>query len=81
MDETFTVDQLARFMRVAPRIVRRWLDSHRLEGFRDPVTLEWKVAKHVMLTYMRENAIVIPECFSTPADSIQSRPGVNVQRR
>jgi len=77
MDENYTVAQMARFMRVADRIVLRWLDAKRLEGFRCPVTLQWKV----MLKFMRDNAIPIPESISTPADAMQSRPGVNPQRR
>ena len=81
MDETYTVAQIARFMRVADRIVLRWLDAKRLEGFRCPVTLQWKVTKNVMLKFMRDNAIPIPESISTPAGAMQSRPGVNPQRR
>jgi hypothetical protein len=81
MEETYTVAQIARFMRVADRIVSRWLDAKRLEGFRCPVTLQWKVAKSVMLKFMRDNAIPIPDSIATPVDAMQSRPGANPQRR
>jgi hypothetical protein len=81
MEETYTVEQVARFTRSAERIVLRWLDAERLKGFRCPITLKWKVAKSEMLKFMRENSIPIPDSLATPADASQSRPGANPQRR
>lgn len=61
MIKVFTIGQVAKICKVAPRTVNKWFDSGRLKGFRVPGSLDRRVPRGALLYFMREHGMSLDE--------------------
>ena len=60
----YTVGEVAKICRVAPRTVSSWIDSGRLAGFR--INTHRRVPEEVLIKFMENNKIPIPPEMKHP---------------
>ena len=53
----FTLGQVAKICKVAPRTVDKWFDSGRLKGYRIPGTQERRIPREYLIRFLRDHGM------------------------
>lgn len=61
MKTIFTVAQVAKICKVAPRTVSKWFDSGRLRGYRIPGSQDRRIPREHLIRFLKEHGMPIPE--------------------
>lgn len=59
MKAEFTVLETAKICKVSPRLVSRWLDSGRLQGYQLPDMQVWRVPRHALVAFLKEHGMAL----------------------
>lgn len=55
--KVFTVGQVAKICKVAPRTVKKWFDSGRLKGYRIPGTQDRRIPREYLIKFLKEHGM------------------------
>lgn len=55
--KVFTIGQVAKICRVAPRTVSKWFDSGRLKGYRIPGSQDLRIPKEYLIKFLKEHGM------------------------
>lgn len=57
----YTTGQVAKICGVSSSTVKRWVDRHEIKGFRLPGSRDWRVTKHELIDFMKENGFPLDD--------------------
>lgn len=57
----FTVGQVAKICKVAPRTVSKWFDSGRLRGYRIPGSQDRRIPREYLIRFLKEHGMPLGE--------------------
>lgn len=61
MKTIFTVGEVARICKVAPRTVNKWFDSGRLRGYRIPGSQDRRIPREHLIRFLKEHGMPLGE--------------------
>lgn len=61
MQTIFTVGQVAKICKVAPRTVSKWFDSGRLRGYRIPGSQDRRIPREHLIRFLKEHGMPLSE--------------------
>lgn len=61
MQTIFTVGQVAKICKVAPRTVSKWFDSGRLRGYRIPGSQDRRIPREHLIRFLKEHGMPLCE--------------------
>ncbi len=61
MQTIFTVGQVAKICKVAPRTVSKWFDSGRLRGYRIPGSQDRRIPREHLIRFLKEHGMPLGE--------------------
>lgn len=61
MKTIFTVGQVAKICKVAPRTVSKWFDSGRLRGYRIPGSQDRRIPREHLIRFLKEHGMPLGE--------------------
>ena len=61
MKTIFTVSEVARICKVAPRTVSKWFDSGRLRGYRIPGSQDRRIPREHLVRFLKEHGMPLGE--------------------
>lgn len=53
----FTVGEVAKICKVAPRVICKWLDSGRLKGYRIPGSQDRRIPREYLIKFLHEHGM------------------------
>lgn len=59
----YTTGEVAKICSVAPRTATKWIDSGRLKGYRVPGSLDRRVPHAMLVAFLKEHGMPIPDGF------------------
>lgn len=62
----FTIGQVAKICKVAPRTVSKWFDSGRLRGYRIPGTQDARIPREHLIRFLKEHGMPLNELEERP---------------
>jgi excisionase family DNA binding protein len=57
---TLTTGDIAKLCEVAPRTVSKWIDTHKLKGYRIPGSNDRRVLKRDLIDFMQSSGMPVP---------------------
>ncbi len=75
--KVFTVGEVAKICKVAPRSVSKWFDSGRLKGYRMPGSQDRRIPREYLIKFLKEHGMPIADVppEEEPATAIAPMPG------
>ncbi len=69
MNDVFTVGQVAKMCKVAPRTVSKWFDKGRLQGYRIPSSGDRRIPRNHLMTFLKESRMPLGTLEEEPSAS------------
>lgn len=62
----FTTGEAAKFCKVAPRTISKWLDAGRIRGYRVPGSNDRRIPREALVRFMKEYGMPLPPELQGP---------------
>ena len=70
MMKVFTVGEVAKICKVAPRSVSKWFDSGRLKGYRMPGSQDRRIPREYLIKFLKEHGMPVVESEIPNSDPV-----------
>lgn len=71
--KVFSISQVAKICKVAPRTVNKWFDAGRLKGYRIPGSQVRRIPQECLVTFLKEHEMPLGDLDDGPPAPIDNR--------